>query len=119
MFKRLMRALSREPKSKSQAKDRLKLILIQDRFGVSEEVMRALQGELTQILSKYFELDSNHIDMELQREDESMALVANIPVFGLKTRQSLHAEAQPGKDLQSDSTSTSNKCSTASATPSL
>ena len=87
MFQRLMRALSREPKSKNVAKSRLKLILIQDRLGVDEELMKTLQVELTDLLSRYFELKPDYVEVDLLREADSMALVANIPVFGMKTRR--------------------------------
>ena len=92
MFKRILRALSREQKSKSIAKNRLKLILIQDQIGINEEIMKALQAEMTQLLSKYFELESDHIEMDFRREEESMALVANIPVFGLKNPPPIQAQ---------------------------
>ena len=96
-FQRLRRVLAREPKSKSVAKSRLKLILVQDRIGVDDEVMKAVQAELTTLLSRYFELEPDGIEMGLQREKESMALVANIPITGLKSRR-------PIKEKQSEGT---------------
>ena len=97
MYKQLKKILNREPKSKNVAKDRLKLILIQDQIGLNEDVMRDLQRELTKLLSEYFELAPNHIDVGLQRDDESMALVANIPVFGIKPRHPVQYE-NPSSD---------------------
>ena len=97
MYKQLKKILSREPKSKNVAKDRLKLILIQDQLGLNEEVMRDLQRELTLLLSEYFELAPNNIDVGIQRDEQSMALVANIPVSGLKARRPVQYEASsPG-----------------------
>ena len=119
MFKRLIGALNREKMSKSVARNRLQLILIQDRVGANEGVMKALLVELTAILSKYFELEPSRVKMDLHREAHSMALVANIPVSGLRTRHRVQAQAKPKKDFQSDSASQGNKRSTARATPSL
>jgi len=91
MFKRLMQLLNREQKSKSVAKSRLQLILVQDRTGIDEEIMESLQAELTEVLSKYFILKRDQVEMELEREQDSMALVANIPVLGTKVRHPIQA----------------------------
>ena len=93
MFQRLMRLLDREPKSKSVAKSRLQLILIQDRIGIDETVMRSLQAELTEVLSRYFELEPDHIEIDLQREEKSMALVASIPILSSKFRHPAQTQA--------------------------
>ena len=91
MFKRLMQLLNREQKSKNVAKSRLQLILVQDRTGIDEEIMESLQAELTEVLSKYFILEREHVEMELEREQDSMALVANIPVVGTRVRHPIRA----------------------------
>jgi cell division topological specificity factor len=91
MFKRLMQLLNRKQKSKSVAKSRLQLILVQDRTGIDEEIMESLQAELTEVLSKYFILERDQVEMEIEREQDSMALVANIPVLGTKVRHPVQA----------------------------
>jgi cell division topological specificity factor len=91
MFKRLMQLLNRKQKSKSVAKSRLQLILVQDRTGIDEEIMESLQTELTEVLSKYFILERDQVEMEIEREQDSMALVANIPVLGTKVRHPVQA----------------------------
>ena len=91
MFRRLMQLLNREQKSKNVAKSRLQLILVQDRTGIDEEIMESLQAELTEVLSKYFILKPEEVEMELEREQDSMALVANIPVLGTKVRHPIQA----------------------------
>ena len=91
MLKQLVRLLRRNQKSKDVAKSRLQLILVQDRIGIDEQLMRALQTDMTALLSRYFELEQDGIEMDLQREGQSMALVANIPVSSLKIRRALQA----------------------------
>lgn len=91
MLKQLMSLFRRKPKSKDTAKSRLQLILVQDRIGIDEQLMKALQMDMTALLSRYFELEQDGIEMELQREGQSMALVANIPVSSLKSRRPLQA----------------------------
>lgn len=91
MLKQLVRLLRRNQKSKDVAKSRLQLILVQDRIGIDEQLMKALQTDMTALLSRYFELEQDGIEMEMQREGQSMALVANIPVSSLKVRRPLQA----------------------------
>ena len=84
MFRQLMRLLHQERGSKEVAKNRLQLILIQDRVGADEAIMGDLQTKLTQLLAEYFEFPSEGIDIELQRDGSSMALTASIPVTAMK-----------------------------------
>ena len=88
MIQRLIQILTRADKSKDIAKSRLKLILVQDRLSISEEVMQSLQSEVTKLLSKYFTLNTDEVEMDLEREDNALALVANIPILGMKERES-------------------------------
>ena len=88
MIQRLIQILTRADKSKDIAKSRLKLILVQDRLSISEEVMQSLQSEVTKLLSKYFTLKMDEVEMDLEREGNALALVANIPILGMKERKS-------------------------------
>ena len=88
MIQRLIQILTRADKSKDIAKSRLKLILVQDRLSISEEVMQSLQSEITKLLSKYFTLKTDEVEMDLEREGNALALVANIPILGMKERKS-------------------------------
>ena len=88
MIQRLIQILTRADKSKDIAKSRLKLILVQDRLSISEEVMQSLQSEITKLLSKYFTIKTDEVEMDLEREGNALALVANIPILGMKERKS-------------------------------
>ena len=88
MIQRLIQILTRTDKSKDIDKSRLKLILVQDRLSISEEVMQSLQSEVTKLLSKYFTLKTDEVEMDLEREGNALALVANIPILGMKERKS-------------------------------
>ena len=70
---------SRKTKSSNIATQRLKLILTQDRFDVSEDSMKKLQFELTEVLAKYFEFTMNSVSMSLKREGNSYVLMADFP----------------------------------------
>ena len=86
MLQRLIRLLRGTETSIKTAKSLLKLILVQDRLGIDEEVMKELQVEITQVLSRHFTL-GEQVEIDLQREEQAMALVANIPITGMKDRK--------------------------------
>ncbi|MDE0484232.1 MAG: cell division topological specificity factor MinE [Candidatus Poribacteria bacterium] len=70
---------TRKSKSSNIATQRLQLILTQDRFEVSEDSMKKLQFELTEVLAKYFEFTMNSVKMSLKREGNSYVLMADFP----------------------------------------
>lgn len=70
--------------SKSVAKERLRLVLVHDRSNISPQVMEALRKDLIRVISDYMEIDESAIDVNLNNEDNTVALVANIPVIRMK-----------------------------------
>ena len=70
---------TRKSKSSNIATQRLKLILTQDRFDVSEDSMKKLQFELAEVLAKYFEFTMNSVNMSLKRDGNSYVLMADFP----------------------------------------
>lgn len=70
--------------SKNIAKDRLKLVLVHDRASMSPEIMEALRKELIQVISKYVDVDSGNIDVEINNQNNQATLVANIPINQIK-----------------------------------
>lgn len=69
----------RKPKSSSIAKQRLKLVITQDRLDVDDRMMMRLQHELTEVLAKYFEFSMNYVQVSLKHEGNSCTLVADFP----------------------------------------
>lgn len=80
MFDFLNRIFGREEGSKKAAKERLRLVLVHDRASLSPHLIEALKEDLIQVISKYMEIDKEGLEVALDQEDETMALVANIPV---------------------------------------
>lgn len=70
--------------SKDIAKDRLKLVLVHDRASMSPEIMEALRRELIEVISKYVDVDSSNIEVELNNHNNQATLVANIPINQIK-----------------------------------
>ena len=78
----------KEPASKQAAKDRLKLVLMQDRASVSPDFFELMKQEIIDVIKKYIEIDEESLEVELARGFESglegPALYANIPIKNVK-----------------------------------
>lgn len=74
-----MQLFGRKSKSSAIAKQRLKLVITQDRFDVDEQVVTRLHHELAEVLAKYFEFSMNSVQMSLKQDGNSYVLVADFP----------------------------------------
>ena len=74
----------KEPASGSVAKDRLKLVLVHDRLDISEDMMQQLRVDLIATIGKYMEIDQQSLEVSLSRDEDGVALVANIPVRNVR-----------------------------------
>jgi len=70
--------------SKEVARERLRLVLIHDRSVVSPELIAALKEDLIQVIQQYMDIDVESLLVNLENEDDSVALIANIPIKSLK-----------------------------------
>ena len=67
--------------ARSDACNRLKLVLMHDRTQLSPVMMEQLRDELVEVISKYVEIDRSALDLNLESESNTIALVANIPIL--------------------------------------
>ena len=88
---RLFQMIGKE-KSKETAKKRLQLVLIHDRTDISPETMENLRRDLIGVISNYLEIEEEKIELDLAKEERSVALVANIPIRTVKRRPERRAE---------------------------
>ncbi len=70
--------------SKSVAKERLRLVLVHDRLDISETMMEQLREDLIDVIGKYMEIDKDALEVSLSRDEDGVALVANIPVINVR-----------------------------------
>lgn len=76
--------------SKDAAKERLHLVLMQDRANVSADFLELMKQEIIEVIKKYIEIDEKEIDVRLtNKENEdgtngAPALYANIPILNIK-----------------------------------
>ena len=87
MFENISRWLRREKDSKNVGKSRLQLILIHDRTGVSPEVLDAFREDMFRVISKHFVVEESNMEISVERDEGSVALVANIPILRMKRTQ--------------------------------
>lgn len=70
--------------SKVTAKERLRLVLVHDRASLSPNLLAVLKEELIAVISKYMEINRDELEVNLDSSNDSMALIANIPVRQMK-----------------------------------
>ncbi len=70
--------------SREKAKDRLKIVLIHDRTDISPQLLESLRSEIVDVLTKYMEIDTSKIEIDLDHDEHEVALVANVPVLRIK-----------------------------------
>ena len=83
MLNSLLSIFKRE-KSGKVAKKRLQMVLIQDRASVSPEVMEKLRDDIIKVISKYMVINQRDMEISLENVEDSVALVANIPVQNMR-----------------------------------
>ena len=69
--------------SKDTAKQRLKLVLIQDRLELAPEKLEEMKKEIWEVVSKYMVVDDDFMEFEVRRLDDLTVLVSNIEVKDL------------------------------------
>ena len=84
MLNALMKIFGKKEPSGKVARDRLKVVLIHDRANVSPEVMDNLKNDIIKVISNYMDINQKDMDISLENDDNSVALVANIPVNRMK-----------------------------------
>ena len=82
--------LFKKENSKDDAKNRLKLVLIQDRAMLPSGVLENMKDDILKVLSKYVEIEKSKLNIEVCPYDEDprkIALVANIPILKASSRE--------------------------------
>lgn len=75
-----------EPTSREIAKDRLQLVLVQDRVNLSQEKMNQLKDDLIRTISEYVEIDRAGIEISLTKSGRHNRLTADIPIVGVRQK---------------------------------
>lgn len=73
--------------SRKSARDRLQLVLIHDRADISPGMLERLREDLIRVISDYMVISEDGIELNLERDGNSVALVASIPVLEVKRQR--------------------------------
>lgn len=66
------------------AKQRLQLMLAQDRTHISPEMLNVLKDEIITVISQHVEIDRTHVQFALTHTSQGEHLIATIPVVGAR-----------------------------------
>ncbi|MBI9088634.1 MAG: cell division topological specificity factor MinE [Desulfobacterium sp.] len=80
MLNTLIRKLSGHEPSKVAAKKRLQFALVCDKLEVNDKTLHALQNDIVEVISKYFEIDRTSLELKVERDEDTSALVFNTPI---------------------------------------
>ncbi len=83
----LDRLFGRSQSSASQAKERLKLVLIHDRTDLPPGMLDNLKNELITVISHYIEIDPNAVRVEMTQDGREQRLIADIPLKPVRRRR--------------------------------
>jgi cell division topological specificity factor len=62
------------------AKERLKVALVQDRVKVNPELLELIKAELLAVISRRLDIDEQHVQLTMAREERWDKLQANVPI---------------------------------------
>lgn len=100
-------------KSKDAAKERLHLVLMQDRANISADFLALMKQEIIEVIKKYIDVDENAIDVRLTNKSNddgttgAPVLYANIPIVSVKEEakeeaRKIKAEVASSEDISNE-----------------
>ena len=100
----------KELKSKDAAKERLHLVLMQDRANISADFLALMKQEIIEVIKKYVDVDENAIDVRLTNKSNedgttgAPVLYANIPIASVKeeAKEEVRKEKKKQEELAED-----------------
>ncbi len=109
-FKNLGKKDGQAVKSKDAAKERLHLVLMQDRANVSADFLDLMKQEIIEVIKKYIDVDENAIDVRLTNKTNgdglagAPALYANIPIVSIKeeVKNKMARQKEDKQDAQNE-----------------
>jgi len=103
-FKKLGKNEKKEANgSKNKAKERLHLVLMQDRANVSADFLEMMKQEIIEVIKKYIEVEEKEIDVRLTNEVKedgttgAPSLYANIPIANIRNDMKKEVEEETNK----------------------
>ncbi len=85
MFEFIQRFFGK-PTSSATAKERLRLVLLSDHLSLAPDVVEALKHDLIEVISRYVDVDASNCDVTFEQREKQVAMLANIPILGMRAR---------------------------------
>jgi cell division topological specificity factor len=77
----------REPSSSRVAKERLRLVLTQDRAGISPALLDTLKDEIITVISRHVDIDVDGVRVTVSHGGRESSLIADIPLANQRGRR--------------------------------
>ena len=96
----------KDTSSKDAAKERLHLVLMQDRANISADFLALMKQEIIEVIKKYIDVDENAIDVRLTNKSNddgttgAPVLYANIPIMSVKEEAKEGARKVKAENLE-------------------
>jgi cell division topological specificity factor len=79
--------LTGKTKSANDAKDRLRLVLINDRSGLTAFELEEIKNEILQVLSRHIDIDPTTVKIQMSQDGREQRLIADIPIHSNHRRR--------------------------------
>lgn len=87
MLQDFLKRFSGQKRSSDEAKKRLQFSLIYDKLELNDTTLRDLQTDIVNVISKYFEIDKDALELKVKNDKQVSALVFNTPILNVKRKQ--------------------------------
>ncbi|MCK6508088.1 cell division topological specificity factor MinE [Myxococcota bacterium] len=67
-------------RSKDEAKQRLKFLLIHDQVDLTPAQLETMKNEILEVIGRYVEIDAASTEFKLEKAEDCIALVSSVPV---------------------------------------
>jgi cell division topological specificity factor len=87
MLQEFLKRFSGQKRSSDEAKKRLQFSLVYDKLEVNDTILTDLQTDIVNVISKYFEIDRDALELKVKNDNQVSALVFNTPILQVKRKQ--------------------------------
>ena len=87
MLQEFLKRFSGQKRSSDEAKKRLQFSLVCDKLEVNDTTLTDLQRDIVDVISKYFEIDKDALELKVKSDKNVSALVFNTPILHVKRKQ--------------------------------